>query len=47
MTITPTLRIMKLTALFLTVLAVNVMARTEAQTFSYEGKHVPLKTVFV
>lgn len=37
---------MKLTALLLTVFSLHVMAKTEAQTISYEGKNVSLKTVF-
>ena len=37
---------MKLTALLLTVLSLHVMAKTGAQTISYEGKNVSLKTVF-
>ncbi|MES2329963.1 MAG: SusC/RagA family TonB-linked outer membrane protein [Bacteroidota bacterium] len=41
------LRVMKLTALLLTVFAVHVTAgTTEAQTISLSGKNIPLKEVF-
>lgn len=46
MSITQTLRVMKLTAILLTVFAVHVMAGTEAQTISFSGQKVPLKEVF-
>ncbi|MES2329948.1 MAG: SusC/RagA family TonB-linked outer membrane protein [Bacteroidota bacterium] len=39
-------RVMKLTALILTVCAVHVMARTSGQTISYRAENVPLKQVF-
>lgn len=45
-TINQTLLAMKLTFLFMTLLCLNVHAKSIAQTITFSGKNVPLKTVF-
>ena len=44
--LTKTMRVMQLTAIFLTVCCLSVTARTVSQTVTYKGDKVPLKTVF-
>ena len=46
MSITQTLRVMKLTAILLTVCCVHLMAAAGAQTISYSGKNVSLNEIF-
>lgn len=46
MSITQILRVMKLTAILLTVCCIHLMAAAGAQTISYSGKNVTLKDIF-